>query len=98
MVSENLSFPLFAEIKKLKLDVFETYFLLDVIWDAITRGDNFFNTNVQITIDEFFPRKSNSIQKFNEVIKGETKLTQLNLIELSKEQFETEPWRNFLMK
>ena len=87
LVSENLSFPLFAEIKKLKLDVFETYFLLDVIWDAITRGDNFFNTNVQITIDEFFPRKSNSIQKFNEVIKGETKLTQLNLIELSKEQF-----------
>ena len=87
LVEEHLKYPLFAEIKKYRLSNFETFFLLDTIWDAVRKGDNDFNTSVQITVDDYFKRKSESIHYFNKIIKGETKLTKLNLIELSKEQY-----------
>lgn len=79
--------PIFKEIKKLKLDNFEMYFLLDTIWDAVKRGDNDFNTGVQSTADDYYKRKSNSINAFSKIINGETLLIKKSLIELSKEQF-----------
>ena len=83
----NSHHPLFIEIKKLRLDNFETYFLLDTIWDAIKAGDNDYNTGVQRTIDDYFKRKSSGIQSLNQFLKGENKLMKRGLIELSREQF-----------
>ncbi len=89
---ENLSsqyseFPLFQEIDAMRLDSFETYFLLDTIWDAVQEGDNNYNTFLQRTIDDFYQRKSKSFEVFNAFIKGENKLMKKGLVELSKEQF-----------
>lgn len=84
---ENSEMPLFAEISRQKLNNFETYFLLDTIWDAVRRGDNDFNTSVQRTVDDYYKLKSNSIGAFNLIMKGETLLTKKGFIDLSKEQF-----------
>ena len=80
-------FPLFQQIKKWKLNDFETYFLLDMVWDCIEKGDNDFNTSVQRTVEDFEKRKSNSIILLKKLLAGETKLTALNLVEFSKEKF-----------
>lgn len=79
--------PIFQQIKMMKLDNFETYFLLDTIWDAIKRGDNDFNTSVQCTVDDYYKRKSHSLDAFTRIINGESLLTKKSMIELSKEQF-----------
>lgn len=85
--SENLQLPLFSKIKNLDLSPFETFFLLDSIWNAVRFGDNDFNTNVQQITDDYYKRKSESVVAFNEIIQGKSKLTKLDLIELSKGQF-----------
>lgn len=85
--SENLQLPLFSKIRNLDLSPFETFFLLDSIWNAVRFGDNDFNTNVQQITDDYYKRKSESVVAFNEIIQGKSKLTKLDLIELSKGQF-----------
>ncbi|MCP2038159.1 ATP-binding protein [Chryseobacterium sp. HSC-36S06] len=81
------NYPLFKEIKKLRLDNFETFFLLDTIWDAISAGDNEYNTGLQRTVNDYFKRKSSAIQALNQFLKGENKLIKKGLVELSKEGF-----------
>lgn len=79
---------LFNEMEQWKLDSFEKFFLLDTIWDAVSNGDNDFNTAVQRTIDDFYnDDKGTSMLFINRIIDGKTKLTKLNLIELSKETY-----------
>lgn len=81
------NYPLFKEIKKLCLDNFETFFLLDTIWDAVSAGDNDYNTGLNRTVSDYFKRKSSALQALNEFIKGENKLIKKGLVELSKEGF-----------
>jgi len=80
-------YPFFREIKKLRLDNFETFFLLDTIWDAVSAGDNEYNTGLQRTVNDYFKRKSSAIQVVNQFLKGENKLIKKSLVELSKEGF-----------
>lgn len=83
----NSHYPLFKEIKKLRLDNFEIFFLLDTVWDAINAGHNEYNTGLQRTVNDYFKRKSSAIQALNQFLKGENKLVQNCLVELSKEGF-----------
>ncbi|SEF51267.1 ATPase family associated with various cellular activities (AAA) [Halpernia humi] len=85
---DNLEMPIFREIKNYQLDPFETYFFLDTIWDCITCGDNDFNTFVQSTVNDYFPKKSQAMRFHKLIINKETKLSKLNLIEISKENFQ----------
>jgi hypothetical protein len=87
LCTENLEMPIFREIKNYQLNPFETYFFLDMIWDAICCGNNDFNTNIQSTVDDFFSTKSSAIHFQKMVINEETKLSKCHLMELSQENF-----------
>ena len=67
------------------LSAFELYFLLDTIWNAVNCGNNDFNTDVTSTVDDYCKSKSQSLRNIALIINNQTKLTKLNLIELSKE-------------
>ena len=84
----NLDLPIFREIKNYQLNTFETYFFLDTIWDAIQYGDNDFHTHIQVTVNEYFTRKSQAMKFQKLIINKETKLSKFNLIEISKENFQ----------
>lgn len=88
LCDENLDLPIFREIKNYQLNAFETYFFLDTIWDAIQNGDNDFHTHIQITVNEYFNRKSQAMKFQKLIINKETKLSKFNLIEISKENFQ----------
>lgn len=88
LCTENLEMPIFREIKNYQLDPFETYFFLDMIWDAISCGDNDFNTVIQTTVNDYFPKISQAMRFQKLIVNKETKLSKLNLIEISKENFQ----------
>lgn len=79
--------PFFKMVRNLKLTEFELFFVMDTIWDSISRGDNDFNTNIQSTINDFYKQKSAAIRNMSNIVDGNTKLTKCNLIELSKDQY-----------
>ena len=79
--------PFFQEINRLRLSNFETYFLLDTVWDAVRRGDNDFNTGVHRTSEDYFKQRSNTIEAVNSFLNGQTLLIKKDLIVLSKEQY-----------
>ena len=87
LCKENEEMPLFREIKNYKLDSFETYFFLDVIWDVISAGDNCFNTGITRTVNDYFKKKSQALELTKKIINKETKLSTLNLIEISQAGF-----------
>lgn len=88
LCEENLDLPIFREIKNYQLNAFETYFFLDTIWDAIQYGDNDFHTHVQVTVNDYFTRKSQAMKFQKLIINNETKLSKFNLVEISKENFQ----------
>lgn len=55
--------------------------------DAVNCGNNDFNTDVTSTVDDYCKSKSQSLRNIALIINNQTKLTKLNLIELSKETF-----------
>ncbi len=79
--------PFFKKVKTFHLSTFEAFFLLDTVWDAVNSGDNDFNTGVLSTIEDFVKNKSAVLRHLNLLLNNESKLTKLNLIELSKESF-----------
>jgi len=85
--SEYPHIKFFQEMQKWKLDDFEKFFLLDTIWDAVSRGDNDFNTHVMNTVTDYHKDQNSSLYYFNSILDGEFKLTTLKLIELSKENY-----------
>ena len=85
---ENLEMPIFQEIKSYKLDNFETFFFLDTIWDAIEYGNNDFHTGVQCTVNDYFKKKSKALHYLKKVTDKETRLSKLDLIEISNETFQ----------
>lgn len=88
---ENLSMPMFREIRNYHLDSFETFFFLDVIWDAISNEDNDFNTDVQFTVEEFYSQKSQSLRQMKKIINKELKISKLDLIEISHQNLINRP-------
>lgn len=87
LLEEHCDLPFIKLILGWKLDFFESFFFLDVLWDAIKAGDNDFNTGIQSTIDDFYKNRSKSINALNKVLNKETKLNTLKLIEISKEEY-----------
>lgn len=87
LCTDNVEMPLFRQIKNYKLDSFETYFLLDTIWDCIKCGNNDFNTFVDSTVNDYYPQRSRAMKYQKIIVNKETKLSKLNLIEISKENF-----------
>ena len=91
MCEENLSMPMFREIRNYHLDAFETYFFLDVIWDAISNENNDFNTDIQFTVDGFYSQKSQSLRQMKKIMNKELKLSKLDLIEISSQELINRP-------
>ena len=91
LCEENLHLPIFREIKNYKLDLFETFFFLDAIWDTISCGDNDFNTNIQSTVNDYYKKKSPALTYIKKIVNKETKLHKLGLIEISNETFMNKP-------
>lgn len=85
--TEYANKPLFKEIKRLKLDNFETFFLLDTIWDCIKCGDNDYNTLLKSTVRDYYQRESTVMQVISKFRSGNIKLLKKELIEMSKESF-----------
>ncbi len=70
-----------------KLTAFESYFFLETIKDALEIGDNDYNTDVQLTIEDYKPRKGTQIDLTENLINGKSKLTSFQLIEFSNSQY-----------
>ena len=98
LCAENLDLPVFREIKNYQLDTFETYFFLDTIWDTINLGDNNFNTSIQTTVNDYYEKKSHALKYIKKIVNQETKLTKLDLIEISKENFMSKPYAKLTQK
>jgi SpoVK/Ycf46/Vps4 family AAA+-type ATPase len=60
---------------------------LKTLSDAINEGDNDFNTQVLKSVQYVYTLKGAAFSKFQQIVKRETKLTKLDLIELSKVHF-----------
>ncbi len=91
LCEENLHMPIFREIKNYRLDIFETFFFLDAIWDVISCGDNDFNTDIQSTVNDYFKQKSQALYNIKKLVNKETKLSKLGLIEISHQSFANKP-------
>lgn len=90
LLEENTDLPFVKTILKWKLDNFETFFFLDTIWDAVSLGDNDFNTSVQSTVNDYYKKyKRDSLTAQNRILDEKTKLHQYQLIELSKEVYKS---------
>ena len=87
LIKANLHFPFIEKIKTWKLDDFETYFLLDTLWDAVNSGDNQYNTSVSSTVNDYYKTRSMALEMISALINGETRLTFLKLIDLDKARF-----------
>ncbi|WP_373709178.1 hypothetical protein [Kaistella sp.] len=87
LCKENGEMALFREIKNYRLDSFETYFFLDAIWDVISAGNNDFNTGITSTVNDYFKKRSQALELTKKIINRETKLSKLNLIEISQSGF-----------
>lgn len=81
--------PFFSYVDSLNMSIFELFFLMNVIWDAISNGDNNFNTRVSRTVEGFCKYKSKTLGHVGLILEHQTKLTKLDLIELSSEAFRT---------
>lgn len=87
LIENNLHFPFFTKMKNWNLNDFETFFLLDTIWDAVDHGNNNFNTNVSRTVGGFYKSKSNELEVVTSIVSGETRLTTQRLIDLEKSKY-----------
>lgn len=87
LLEEHSDMPFVKTILNWKLNGFETFFFLDMLWDTVSAGDNDFNTGVQSTVNDYYKSKSMSLTFQNRILNGETKLHKLKLIELSKETY-----------
>lgn len=87
LADENPDIEFFKNISKWKLTPFETFFLLDAVWDAVSHGDNDYNTNVQSTVEDYYTSKTRSLAAINDIINGNTGLHKYGLIEIQKSNY-----------
>ncbi len=87
LIEDHRNFPFFEKMHSWKLSHFESFFLLDTIWDALNHGDNRYNTDVSSTVNDFYTKKSMALKNITAIINGETKLTALKLIDVEKSRF-----------
>lgn len=69
------------------LDPIDSFIFFDTIIDAISIGDNNFNTAFQKTVDDFTNTKSDTFDYVSSFLLGKTKLNTLNLVEKDKSEF-----------
>src|SRR5690606_9905366 len=79
--------PVFQEMQAKKLDLFESFFFLDTVWDAIISGNNRFNTNVEITVNDFHKSKSRALVTLMNLIDGFSTLTKSDFVEVFHSEF-----------
>jgi hypothetical protein len=84
LIEERKKLPFFKHIASFKLNLFETFFLMDTIWDAFIRGHNDYNTDVYRTVEDFYKKASKTVKECSQLVKGEHRLVKLGLIEVSK--------------
>lgn len=87
LADENPDIEFFKNFSKWKLTPFETFFLLDAVWDAVSHGDNDYNTNVQSTVEDYYTSKTRSLAAINDIINGNTGLHKYGLIEIQKSNY-----------
>ena len=62
-----------------KLNLFETFFLMDTIWDAFIRGHNDYNTDVYRTVEDFYKKASKTVKRMFSVSKGRTSFSKIRI-------------------
>lgn len=87
LLEENEYRPVFQEMKLKKLDLFESFFFLDTVWDAVESGNNHFNTSVESTVNDFYKSKSKAMVTLMNITDGFSNLTKSSFIELSNSEF-----------
>lgn len=69
------------------LEPIDSFIFFDAILDAITLGDNDFNTAFQKTVDDFTKSKSDTFDYVSKFMEGKTKLNLLDLVQKDKAEF-----------
>ena len=69
------------------LEPIDSFIFLDAIIDAIGKCDNDFNTDLQMTVDDFTDTRRETFIYVSDFLLGKTKLTTLNLLEKDNNQF-----------
>ncbi|WP_188051111.1 ATP-binding protein [Flavobacterium sp. GP15] len=86
LLEDNRKFPLVNYAFE-NLEAIDSFVFFDTIIDAISIGDNNFNTAFQKTVDDFTNSKSDTFKYVSNFILGKTKLNKLNLVEKDKNEF-----------
>lgn len=84
LIEESRQLPFFKYLYNFKLTLFDTFFLLETIWDAFVRGHNDYNTDVFRTVKDYYKKPAQAIKESSLLVKGEHRLVKLGLIEVSK--------------
>ncbi|MBW7871607.1 MAG: ATP-binding protein [Flavobacteriia bacterium] len=87
LTDEYPNIEFFKKLDQWSLPPYEKFFLLDTIWDAISCGDNNYNTMVQKTLDDYFPSRTASISVINRLVEGNSNLIKYNLIDVLKNNY-----------
>jgi hypothetical protein len=69
------------------LDPIDSFVFFDTIIDAISRGNNDFNSGLQSTIDDFTNHKRDTFDYLSSFLEGKTKLNILDLVQKDKTEF-----------
>lgn len=69
------------------LEPIDSFVFFDTIIDAISSGNNDFNTGLQSTIDDFTNHKRETFNYFSSFLEGKTKLNLLDLVQKDKTEF-----------
>ncbi|NRT16959.1 SpoVK/Ycf46/Vps4 family AAA+-type ATPase [Flavobacterium sp. 28A] len=86
LLKDNRKFPLINYACE-NLEPIDSFVFFDAVLDAISIGDNDFNTAFQKTVDDFTKSKSDTFDYVSSFLLGKTKLNTLNLVEKDKSEF-----------
>lgn len=86
LLNDNKKYKL-VEYAIQNLELLDSFVFFDVILDALTTGDNDFNSGLQSTVNDFTENNRATIDYVTKFIEGKTKLNVLDLVEKDKAQF-----------
>ena len=87
LIQKSRKFKLVNYVLANNLRLIESFVLFDVIIDAIAKGENNFQSDLQCTVDDFTSRNRDTFEFISEFLSNKSKLNQLDLIEKDMTEF-----------
>ena len=87
LIQKNKKFKVVNYVHENGLKLIESFVFFDVIIDAISRGENNFNSGLQSTVDDFTNKTRDTFEFIADFLGNKTKLNTLDLIEKDKSEF-----------